>query len=459
MRLLAGLFFAFVALAAERVDTIISAGYVLPMSADMRVIPNGAVAVKGGVIVAIGPAAEIKATYTAKQTLRRPNAVLLPGFVNTHTHAAMSLLRGIADDQRLQDWLERYIFPAEGKHVNPEFVYQGTRLACLEMIFSGITTFTDMYYFEERVAEAAKEAGLRGVLGQTVIRFPVGDAKTPQDALARAEAFFRKYGDDPLVTPALAPHAIYTLDKPTLQACRQLASKYRVPLLIHLSETKKEVDDSRALHGASPVQMLNDWGIFDGPVLAAHAVWLSAEDIAILKAKKVGVAHCPSSNMKLASGIAPVPALRSAGIPVGLGSDGPAGSNNDFDLLEEADLAGKLQKVNTMDPRSLPARDLLRMATIEGATALGMERRIGSLEAGKLADMITLDLNQPHAWPHYDLFAQVVYASKSADVRDVMVNGRWLLRDRVPLTLKPQELRQQSILWRDRIRTSLNLPQ
>ena len=347
----------------------------------------------------------------------------------------MSLFRGIADDRRLQDWLEHYIFPAEAKNVNPDFVRWGTRLACLEMLLSGTTTFTDMYYFEDVVAEVTKEAGMRGVLGETVIGFPVADAKTPEAALARTAKFLDTWGTDALIVPAVAPHAIYTNSGETLKAARALANKFHAPLVIHVSETKKEVDDSLAKNGMTPVAYLDSLGLLTGRTIAAHGVWLSDDDIRILKLRDVGVAHCPSSNMKLASGAAPVVKLLAAGVHVGLGPDGPAGSNNDFNLFEEMDLAAKLQKLVTMDPEALPARTAVDMATIEGARVLGMEARIGSLEVGKEADLITVQLDQANAVPLYGVESQLVYALKGSDVNDVMVAGKLLVRDRKALTL------------------------
>jgi 5-methylthioadenosine/S-adenosylhomocysteine deaminase len=335
----------------------------------------------------------------------------------------------------LQDWLEKFIFPAEAKNVTPDFVLWGTRLACLEMMLSGTTTFVDMYYYEDRVAEAVKGAGMRGVLGETIIGFPVADAKSPADSLRFTEGYIQKYLHDPLVVPTVAPHALYTNSDDTLRACRRLADKYGVPLLIHLSETKRENDEQLAKRGMTPTAVLNSIGLFDGRTLAAHGVWLDDRDIDILKAHNVGVAHCPSSNMKLASGVAPVLKMLAAGISVGLGPDGPAGSNNDFEMLEEVNLACNLQKVTSGDPTALPAQQSLEMATIMGAKAIGMDREIGSLEVGKRADLITIRLDRPHAVPLYNVYSQLAYALKSSDVQDVMVNGNPIVRDGQSLTL------------------------
>jgi 5-methylthioadenosine/S-adenosylhomocysteine deaminase len=449
-------FFLFaLTLAAEPADWIWSARYVITMDAQRRVIENGAVAIRGDRIAAVGAKAEIDARFQPKQRLDRPEAILAPGLINTHTHAAMSLLRGIADDLRLQEWLEKYIFPAEAKNVNAEFVRWGTRLGAMEMLLSGTTTYTDMYYFEDVVAEATKEAGMRGVLGETIIGFPVADNKTPAEALAYTEKFLSRWKNDPLIVAAVAPHALYTNSDETLKASRALANKYNAPLVIHLSETKKENDDAMAKRKMSPTRVLDSLGVWNGRSVAAHAVWVDEADLAILKARGVGIGHCPSSNMKLASGVAPVTHMLALDLPVGLGPDGPAGSNNDFNLFEEMDLAAKLQKVTTMNPQALPATAALEMATIRGARALGMEKEIGSLEAGKRADLIEVRIDRPHAQPLYDAVSQMVYALKGSDVRDVMVNGKPVVRDSKILTLDERQVLAKAAEYRAKVTASL----
>jgi 5-methylthioadenosine/S-adenosylhomocysteine deaminase len=420
---------------AEPADWILSARYVVTMDAQRRVIENGAVAIGGARILGAGTRAEIDRRFQPKQRLDRSDALIAPGLINTHTHAPMSLFRGIADDLRLQDWLEKFIFPAEAKNVTPEFVRWGTRLACLEMLLSGTTTYTDMYYFEEVIAEETKKAGMRGVLGQTIIGFPVPDAKTPAEGLRRAERFLQQYRNDPLIVPAVAPHAIYTNSDETLKQSRELANRYGVPLLIHVSETKREVEETQAKRGGSPIEALDRLGILNGRTIAAHCVWASDSDLEIFQKRRTGIAHCPSSNMKLASGVAPVARMIALDLAVGLGPDGPAGSNNDFNLFEEMDLAAKLQKVTTGDPQSLPAAMAFEMATIRGARALGIEKQTGSLETGKLADLIVVALSGPHAVPMYDVYSHLVYALKGSDVSDVFVDGRAVVRDRRALTL------------------------
>jgi len=443
------------AIFAEPADWIYTARYVVTMDAQRHVIENGAVAIRGEHIVGVGTRADIEKQFQGAHRLDRQEALILPGLINTHTHAAMSLLRGIADDVKLQDWLEKYIFPAEAKNVTPDFVLWGTRLACLEMMLSGTTTFVDMYYFEDKVAEAAKEAGLRGVLGETILRFKSPDAATPKDALAFTEKFIQQYRKDPLIVPAPAPHAIYTNDDGDLRAARRLADKYAVPLLIHLSETKRENDDALHVRGMTPTRLLDTLGVLSGPTIAAHGVWLDDADLAILKARGTGIAHCPSSNMKLASGVAPVVKMLSLGLPVGVGTDGPAGSNNDFDLMEEMNLAADLQKASTGDPTVLPAEQAVAMATIQGAKVAGLDQKIGSLETGKLADLITIRLDRPHAVPLYQVYSQIVYALKGSDVQDVVVNGRPIVRDGKILTLDPAPILSKAQEYQRKVAASL----
>ena len=440
--------------AQQTADWIWSARYVITEDPQHRVIENGAVAIRGERIVAVDTRAAIDARFHAAQRLDRPEAILAPGLIDTHTHAAMSLFRGIADDLKLQDWLEKYIFPAEAKNVSPEFVRWGTRLGCLEMLLGGTTTFTDMYYFEDVVAEAAKEAGMRGVLGETIIGFPAPDAKTPKDSLAFTEKYLARFRNDRLIVPAVAPHALYTNSDETLKAARALANRYGAPLVIHLSETKKENDDELAKRHTTPTQTLDSLGVFNGRTVAAHCVWVNEADMAILRARHVGVAHCPSSNMKLASGVAPVTRMLALGIAVGLGPDGPA-SNNDLNLFEEMDMAAKLQKVTRMDPQVLPAATALEMATIGGARVLGMEKEIGSLESGKRADLIIVRLDRPNAEPLYDPVSQMVYALKAEDVRDVMVNGKPVVRDGRILTLDEAAILARAAEYRAKISASL----
>jgi 5-methylthioadenosine/S-adenosylhomocysteine deaminase len=451
-----GLLFALAAtLCAAPADWIWSGRYVVTMNARRRVIENGAIAIVGDHVAGVGTRAEIDRNWQPKQRLDRPDAILIPGLINTHTHAPMSLFRGIADDLKLQDWLEKFIFPAEAKNVDQEFVRWGTRLACLEMALSGTTTYVDMYYFEDTIAQVTKEAGLRGVLGQTVIGFPVADFKTPAEAIAGTERYFKKFANDPLIVPAIAPHALYTNDPETLKSCRRLADQYHEPLVIHLSETKKENDDMFAKYKLTPTGELDSIGVLTGWTIAAHGVWLDDSDLKILKTRGTGLAHCPSSNMKLASGVAPVLKILGQGIAMGLGTDGVAGSNNDVDMFEEMDLAAKLQKVTSGDPQALPAEQALAMATIIGAKAIGLDDRIGSIENGKRADIVAVRLDAPRAVPMYNVYSQLVYALKASDVSDVMVNGRPIVRDRKMLTLDRAAVMAKAAEYQERVKKSL----
>ena len=440
--------------APRQVSLIVSGGTVVTMDPGNRVIANGAVAIDGADIVGVDTAASIAKQFRGRETINSTGQIVLPGLINTHTHAAMVLFRGLADDLALSEWLNKYIFPAEAKTVSPAFVRAGTRLAALEMIQSGTTTFADMYYFEEEVAAATKAAGLRGVLGQTVIQFPVADAKTPADALVRAEAFIKTFKDDALITPAVAPHAMYTLDGPTLKAARELSKRYNVPTLIHLAETKDETQVAQERYKASPVAYLDSLGFLGPGVLGAHGVWVSDADIAVLKARGVGVSHNPESNMKLASGTAPVPAYLRADVAVGLGTDGAA-SNNDLDMFEAMRFAALLHKHASTDPRALSAHSALEMATIRGARALGMEKRIGSLEPRKRADVITVSLNGARQTPMYDAISHLVYVIRGDDVQNTIVNGQVLMRDRKVLTLDEKAVIAEGRSWIPKVRAAV----
>jgi 5-methylthioadenosine/S-adenosylhomocysteine deaminase len=440
---------------ADPADAIYTARYVVTMNGHRDLIEDGAVAVRGRLIVGVGKRVDIDHQFQARQHINRPDDILMPGLINTHSHAAMSLFRGIADDMVLQDWLQKFIFPAEAKNVTPDFVLWGTRLACLEMMLSGTTTLVDMYYFEDRAAQAVKEAGMRGILGETMIRFKSPDAATPKEMLRFTEKFLQQYRGDPTIIPAVAPHAIYTNDDADLKAARLLANQYNAPLVTHLSETKTENDDALRTRHMSPTRLLESLGVLDGWTIVAHGVWLDAADAKILKAHGTGVAHCPSSNMKLASGVAPVVKLLGLGIPVGLGTDGPAGSNNDFDLMEEMNLAANLQKVSTGDPRVIPAEQAIAMATILGARAAGLDKEIGSLEMGKRADFITLRVDRPHAVPLYNVYSQIVYALKESDVEDVTVDGKPIVRNGRSLTLDPPSILAKAKEYAAKVTASL----
>jgi 5-methylthioadenosine/S-adenosylhomocysteine deaminase len=416
------------------VDLLIANGIVVTMDTNERVIPRGSVAIAGTEIVGVGEAAAIAASFTAKDTIDATGRVVMPGLINTHTHAPMVLFRGLADDLALMDWLQKYIFPAEAKTVTAAFVRTGTQLAVLEMIRSGTTAYADMYYFEEEIARATKEAGLRGVLGQTVIEFPVPDAKTPALALARAEAFIKQYVKDPLIVPAVAPHSMYTLDATSLVIAKDLALKYGVPLLIHLAETEDEIRMAQGRYQRRPVAFLDGIGFWGPHIIAAHGVWITPEEITLLQKNRVAVSHNPESNMKLASGTAPVLEYLKAGVALGLGTDGAA-SNNDLDMFEAMRQAAFLHKHMTRDPSALSAKTALNMATIGGARVLGLQQRIGSLEVGKAADVIVVRMDQPRQTPMYDPISHLVYVTRGDDVEAMMVNGRMLMRAGKVLTL------------------------
>jgi 5-methylthioadenosine/S-adenosylhomocysteine deaminase len=442
------------AAAAQPVDLVVRNGTVVTVDASRRVIAHGAVAVDGGRIAAVGTEAEVDAQFRGQEVLDAAGGIVIPGLVNAHTHAAMVLFRGVADDLKLMEWLQKYIFPAEKSNVTAEFVRAGTRLAALEMIRSGTTTFVDMYYFEDQVAEVCKEAGLRGVLGSSLIEFPAPDNKTIPDALAYAERFLKRWGNDPLVVPAVAPHSTYLASPETLKAARALADRYRAPILIHLSESSDEQAQVRERYGRTPTEQLQQLGVLRRGVLGAHGIWLTPSDRAILKEAGVGVAHCPQSNMKLSSGTAPVREMLAEGMRLGVGTDGAA-SNNDLDMFEEMLTAALLAKHASGDPTVAPAPAVLEMATLGGARALGMEGRIGSLEAGKRADLVVVGLDEPRLHPLYDPVSHLVYVAKGADVRHVVVEGRVIMRDRRVLTLDEKAVVAEADRLRDQVRRSL----
>jgi len=443
--------------ARQPVDLIVSGGLIVTMDGKRNVYDDGSLAIKGDSIVAAGPRNEIESNYTSEQTLDARGKLILPGLINGHTHVPMTLFRGLHDDVTLDDWLRKYIFPAEAKNVTEEFVRWGTRLAAAEQIRGGVTTFADMYYFEDAVAEETKAAGMRGVLGETFIDFPAPDNKNEAAMLSYTETFLKKWQGDPLIHASVAPHSIYTCSQKTLQDTAALARKYHAPILIHVSEMKKEWEDSQKQNGASPVKYLDKLGILGPDVLAAHCIFVDAADEKILAERKVGCVHNPSSNMMLASGVSPVPDMRAAGVAVGLGTDGPAGSNNDLDLMEEMDLAAKLAKITRGDPLALNAKAVVEMATIDGASALHMEKEIGSLEAGKKADLILIDLNRPNAVPMYEVYAQIAYALKGSDVETVIIGGKVVMRDRKLLTVNELEAIAKARDYKTKIAASLGI--
>jgi 5-methylthioadenosine/S-adenosylhomocysteine deaminase len=441
----------------EGVDLIVSGGIVVTMDGARRIVHDGSVAVKGDAMVAVGPRADVESRYQAAQTIDARGRLVLPGFINGHTHVPMTLFRGLHDDVTLNDWLYKYIFPAEAKNVNEEFVRWGTRLAAAEQIRSGVTTFADMYYFEDAVAEETKAAGMRGVLGETFIDFPAPDNKTHAEMLAYTEKFLKKWQGDLLIHAAPAPHSIYTCSKKTIQDAAALARKYNAPLLMHVAEMKKEWEDSQKANGMSPVQYLEKMGVLGPDLVAAHCIFVNEADRRLLAARQVGCVHNPSSNTMIASGVAPVPEMRAAGIAVGLGTDGPAGSNNDLDLMEEIDLAAKLAKISKMDPLALNAKAVVEMATIDGARALHMEKEIGSLEVGKKADLTLISLDEPNAVPMYDIYAQIAYSLKGSEVETVVIGGRLVMRERKLLTVDEPRVLEKAREYGKSVSASLGM--
>ena len=441
----------------EKADLLINGGTVVTINASRTILDDGTIVIKGDGIIAVGPRSELEVKYDAAQTIDAKGKLVLPGFINGHTHVPMTLFRGLHDDVTLSDWLYKYIFPAEAKNVNEEFVRWGTRLAAAEQIRGGVTTFADMYYFEDAVAEETRAAGMRGVLGETFIDFPAPDNKSAAEMLAYTEKFLKKWQGDPLIHAAVAPHSIYTCSQKTLQDSAALARKYHAPILIHTAEMKKEWEDSQKQNGMSPVQYLDKIGLLGPDVVSAHCIFVDEADRKTLAKKQVGCVHNPSSNMMIASGVSPVPEMRAAGIPVGLGTDGPAGSNNDLDLMEEIDLAAKLAKITRMDPLALNAKAVVEMATIDGARALHMEKEIGSLEAGKKADLVVISLDEPNAVPMYDIYAQIAYALKGSDVETVVIGGRVVMRDRKLLTVDEEAAMAKAREYKLSIAASLGM--
>ena len=446
--------------AAQRktaVDLLIVGGTVVTMDGKRRVIEDGAIAVSRGRVVAVGKRADIERRFRVNprgELINATGKVIIPGLINGHTHVPMTLFRGLADDLDLMEWLTKYIFPAEAKNVTEEFVRAGTQLGLAEMIRSGTTTYCDMYYFEDAIADETARAGVRGVLGETVIDFPVADNKTWDEAMAYSERFVRKWKGHALITAAIAPHAPYTVSEEHLKQVRALSDHTGAPIVIHVSETRKEVADITAQKGVPPVEYLARINFLNSRVVAAHTVHISEREIALLKEKGVGSVHNPESNMKLASGIAPVPRMRAAKVAVGLGTDGAA-SNNDLSMWEAMDTAAKLHKLSTNDPRALSAEESFALATIDGARALHMEREIGSIEDGKRADLVVVDIDGLHQTPLFNIYSHLVYTTKASDVRTVVIEGRVVMRDRRLLTLNEAEIKRKAGIFRERIVESL----
>jgi 5-methylthioadenosine/S-adenosylhomocysteine deaminase len=431
----------------------------LTMDSTLSQFSNGAIAIQGQKILAVGPEADIRSRYTASNVIDCHGKVLMPGLVNAHTHVPMTLLRGLADDLRLDVWLMGYMMPVEREFVSPQFVNLGTRLACAELIRSGVTAFADMYYFEDDVATATAEVGMRGVCGESVMKFPTPDAKFFEESLEYSREFIKKWKNHSLIVPSVAPHAPYTCTPEILRASADLAMEFDIPLQIHISETQLEVENMRRDQGMPVVPWVKKQGLLEAKVLAAHCVWIDDGEMRTLLHAHAGVAHNPSSNLKLASGAAPVKRMLDAGLQVGIGTDGPA-SNNDLDMFEEVRLAAFLAKTTSNDPTALPAQQALQMSTSMGAKALHIGDITGSLEPGKCADLILIDLSRLHSSPRFQrdpnaTYAQIVYSAKSSDVTDVMVDGKWLMQDKVLLTINENEILREAQDYARRIDTFL----
>jgi 5-methylthioadenosine/S-adenosylhomocysteine deaminase len=441
--------------AATLVDLIVEGNYVISMDEAGSVYENGAVAIDGGAIVAIGPAADISASYKATEIVAGENRIVMPGLVNGHSHAAMTLLRGVADDLDLMDWLNNYIFPAEVEFVDAEFVRIGTELACWEMIRGGTTTFVDMYYYPDTIAEVVDSCGMRALISATVIDQRSPDAENASDSIQKGSAFVERWkGKNSRISPIFGPHANYTLNAEQLQATRAAADALGVNISIHMSESPFEVQYSKDTFGMTSVELFESIGFFDGPTIAAHMVWPTDVEIPILVERQVGVIHNPTSNMKIASGISPVAEMLQAGVRVGLGTDGAA-SNNDLDMWEEMRLAALLQKVDRMDPTVLSASTVLNMATLGGATAIGLGEQTGSLEVGKRADLIQVAFDDVHHIPTFDVVSHLVYVTDEQDVATVIVDGRLLMKDRKLLTIDTQRVATEAKALAAKIQAAL----
>ncbi len=432
----------------SQIDLLIKGGSLLPSPNVEKFIPLGWLTIQNDRISAVGSGPP--PPVIARRNIDASGCLVMPGLINGHTHSPMSLFRGLADDLPLKSWLEEHMFPAEKKWVNEEFVYWGTLLACAEMIRSGTTTFADGYFFEDQVAKAVEKSGMRALLGEGILDFPSPDADSPDQALNRMEDFLRQYKSSPLIQPTLFPHTVYTCSPLLLNRCRDLAERYGIPMVIHLAETKNEVEEVLRKYGQTPVRHLENLGLLSSSLMACHCVWVKEEERDLLARRGVKVIHNPESNMKLASGVAPIPELLARGIPVGLGTDGCV-SNNNLDLFQEMDSCAKLHKVHRLDPTVMPSSAVLAMATLEGAKALGLEKEIGSLEAGKKADIAILNLNRPHLQPIYNIVSLLVYSAVGADVRDVIINGKLVMQDRQLLTLDEEQILRQARAWNQKI--------
>jgi 5-methylthioadenosine/S-adenosylhomocysteine deaminase len=435
----------------ESVDLIVQSDYVLTMNKDLALIESGAIAIKGKKIVAVDTAAAIMQNYSASKIINAEGKVAFPGLINTHTHAAMVYFRGLADDLPLKVWLEEHIWPAEAKLLSPEFVNDAVELACLEMLKAGITAYADMYFFGDAVAQATKKIGMRAVVGSGVVDFPSVTGNNADDYLANADRFIQKWKGDDLIVPSIADHSAYACSPDTLKKSKDLADRHNVMLQIHLSETEWEVAEILSRYGRRPVAHLASLGLLDERLIAAHCVWLEHEEIVMLAKSKANVSHCLESNLKLASGIAPVVKMLQAGVKVSFGTDGAA-SNNDLSILSEMSTAAKVHKALSGDPTALTAKQAMLMATRHGAEALGLGSLCGSLEPGKAADIVLADLRKPHLIPLYDIYSHIVYSMNAADIDTVLVAGRVILEGRKLVAADEAEIMAKAAAWSGKIK-------
>jgi 5-methylthioadenosine/S-adenosylhomocysteine deaminase len=434
----------------QKVDYILCGDYIITMDEGKEFIRDGAVAINGSKIVDVDSYGKIIERYSSERIIRGKNRVLMPGFINTHTHAAMVYFRGLADDLPLREWLEDHIWPAENHWLSPGFISDAIELACLEMLKAGITTYNDMYFFGSSAALSTKKIGMRAVLGAGILDFPSASAKNTEEYLLNAENFSKEWLGDELIIPSIAPHAIYTCSTETFLKAKELAERLGILLHIHLSETEWEVNESLKRFGKRPVEYLNEIGFLDNNVLAAHCIWLDNKEIDILSKKGVGVSHCIESNLKLTSGIAPVTKMIDSNVKVSFGTDSAA-SNNDLNILSEISTAAKIHKAVSGNPTALDSRTVLKMATIWAAEALNLSDKIGSIKKGKLADIISINIKKPHLTPLYNVYSHIVYSAQASDVDLVMVNGRLIINDGRLLTADSDEILEKAVKWGEKI--------